>query len=220
MAAQLILMKGCSLRALCRWMARAISSLPVPVSPVMSTVVVADLGHAAALPDDPVGIGIAGRRREVAVAELPGLDRLQDDRLQIILFEGFGEVIEGPLLQGVHGVRHGAVGGEDDDGQGGIVLRDPVEETHAVEPRHLEVRGDGSDLLLPEDLQGLQAVRGRDHLITLLFQHGFEDQPHVQLVVHNEDLRRLHAGAVLFLPFPRDFHSLPSLTYLESSGQL
>ena len=41
MAAQLILMKGCSFRALCRWMARAISSLPVPVSPVMSTVVIA-----------------------------------------------------------------------------------------------------------------------------------------------------------------------------------
>jgi len=36
-AAQLTLMSGLSLRLLVEWMARAISSLPVPVSPVTST---------------------------------------------------------------------------------------------------------------------------------------------------------------------------------------
>ena len=36
-AAQLILISGLSLRLLAEWMARAISSLPVPVSPVIST---------------------------------------------------------------------------------------------------------------------------------------------------------------------------------------
>ena len=51
-----------------------------------------------------------------------------------------------------------------------------------------------------KNLQGLQTVRGRDHVVALLFQHGLEDQPHVQLVVHDEDLCRLHPGAVLSLP--------------------
>ena len=44
MAAPLILMNGPSRRALIRWMARATSSFPVPVSPVMST----EKGEAAA----------------------------------------------------------------------------------------------------------------------------------------------------------------------------
>ena len=39
MAAQLTLMNGWSLRPECSWSARATSSLPVPLSPVMSTVV-------------------------------------------------------------------------------------------------------------------------------------------------------------------------------------
>ena len=38
-AAGLTATKGLSRRGLCRWIARAISSLPVPLSPVMSTVV-------------------------------------------------------------------------------------------------------------------------------------------------------------------------------------
>ena len=37
MAAQLTFTKGLSARLLCRWMARAMSSLPVPLSPVMRT---------------------------------------------------------------------------------------------------------------------------------------------------------------------------------------
>ena len=63
MAAQLTLMSGMSRCALRSWMARATSSLPVPVSPVMSTVLFVSrdqLGaadhvlHRAAAPDDAV----------------------------------------------------------------------------------------------------------------------------------------------------------------------
>ena len=46
MAAQLTLMSGISRCALRSWMARATSSFPVPVSPVMSTVLLR-LRHAA-----------------------------------------------------------------------------------------------------------------------------------------------------------------------------
>ena len=63
MAAQLTLMSGIARCALRSWMARATSSLPVPVSPVMSTVLFGlgdelgaldDVLHRAAAADDAV----------------------------------------------------------------------------------------------------------------------------------------------------------------------
>ena len=45
-AAQLMATKGCAARGLPRWMARAISSLPVPVSPEISTLARVRLAHA------------------------------------------------------------------------------------------------------------------------------------------------------------------------------
>ena len=106
-----------------------------------------DLRHGTAGADDPVGVRLSGRRREVLVVHQPGLDGLQDDRLEFILLEGLGDVVEGPLLQGIDGSGDGAVGGEDDHRQGGVVPHDPFQEPHPVQPRHLEIRGDDGDLL-------------------------------------------------------------------------
>ena len=71
-AAQLTLMSGMSRCALRSWMARATSSLPVPVSPVISTVLLVSatqlgaldhLLHRAAAADDAVVIELARRAR-------------------------------------------------------------------------------------------------------------------------------------------------------------
>ena len=80
-AAQLTLMSGMSRCALRSWMARATSSLPVPVSPVMSTVLLRlghqlgaldDVLHRAAAPDDAVVVELL-----VALAEQVAVLRAQ-----------------------------------------------------------------------------------------------------------------------------------------------
>jgi len=112
-------------RTLLEWIARATSSLPVPLSPVMSTLLSLDAAwrmirntsRISGCPDD-------------ALKGVPRFDlRPQCDilLLQPLLFqrarreagphrsEWLGDIVVHALLDGVHGRRDGPVGGDDDE---------------------------------------------------------------------------------------------------------
>ena len=114
---------GRSLRAECRWTARATSSLPVPLSPVMSTQ--ASVGATRAMrlntaciaglrptSSSPIGLERRGRLldRPGPAGERPG-DRVE----RLVQVERLGQVVERPALDGPHRGGQVAEGGDDDD---------------------------------------------------------------------------------------------------------
>ena len=109
-------------------MARAISSLPVPDSPEISTVECRlgdalhdreDLLHPRAAADD-VGEGEAllerGAEVKVLVLELFPLDGVADDDLQLVDVERLGDVVERAGLQRLDRRFRRGVRGDHDDG--------------------------------------------------------------------------------------------------------
>ena len=105
-AAQLTLMSGCSRCGAAAWMARATSSLPVPVSPVISTVLLVcatssarldHVLHPAAAADDAVVVELlVALAEQVAVlrAQALVLDGAVDDDQQLVDLERLLQVVE------------------------------------------------------------------------------------------------------------------------------
>src|SRR4051812_3598327 len=108
MAAQLILMKGPVCRNEYSCSARAMSSLPVPDSPVMSTVErgvrhllddgidLTDGGRISDQPEPAVRGGLLGPG--ISPRQGMGLHRLLDDLTDLLLVERLLDVVEGPQL--------------------------------------------------------------------------------------------------------------------------
>ncbi len=69
----------------------------------------------------------------------------------------------------------------------GWALRSAGEEVDAAHVGHLEVGQHHVEGLVPERLEGVPAVAGRDALVPLRFQDHLEDVPLVLLVVDDED---------------------------------
>ena len=126
MAAQFTLMNGLSRRDEPRCSAFAMSSLPVPLSPVMSTVDGESATRADHLVDRRASTGdvaderagaspSASRACSVLALEVVRAGRLGDDLLQLVLLERLGDVVEGAGLERLDRAVDGAVGGDDDD---------------------------------------------------------------------------------------------------------
>ena len=135
----------------CGWPGRP-SSLPVPVSPWMSTVAVVgamawqrleDLVHARAVADDALeaellvelpfqlAVGSASRRRSAALSTMARSSARST---------GLVQVIGRPLLDRLHGRLHVAVAGDHDDLGVGQLLAGLAEDGQAVEVGHLADR--------------------------------------------------------------------------------
>ena len=116
-------------------MARATSSLPVPLSPVISAVAsrggeladeLENLLHRLAAADDAQFVILRFQQRLVGDHLLHvarGLERVGDDLLELGHVERLEQVIVGPELHRLDGGLRGAVGGHQDDQQLGVDLR-------------------------------------------------------------------------------------------------
>ncbi len=181
------------------------SSLPVPLSPVMSTVE-GESATLATISWTALHRGrLAHQRRPLALAR-GGVDvlalqvvrpgRLGDHLLQLLLLERLGDVVEGARLERGHGAVHRAVGGDDDDRHVGEVGADALRSSSMPPMRGMtrSVTTTSTGVLASTASACSPSAGGRD-LVALALQHGGEDPPDVHLVVDDEDVG--HAGRSL-----------------------
>ena len=154
MAAQLILMNGLALRDEFSCSARATSSLPVPDSPVISTVdgvsatfsmTRVDLLDApASRPMIPKRAarrrGLRSRRAASAPRERVRACSAFSTMPDLLLVEGLVDVVEGAELERLDRVVDRAVRGDHDHRHVGMLGRQPAKQAHPVQPGHLRDR--------------------------------------------------------------------------------
>ena len=136
-AAQLIETKARSCRRLLAWIARAASSLPVPLSPVIRTVESVEATFSIRSKTSCIGrllpimfsklVSVPERLLEehVFLAEPPVLEAVGHEDLELLDVEGLDDVIHGPQPEGLDGLLDAAVGRDHDDRDGGLLLLEP-----------------------------------------------------------------------------------------------
>ena len=169
-AAQFTLTKLRAARSELWWMAPAISSLPVPVSPRMSTVelLLATLrttpstrcsGVAAA--DDLVEVVVllllVAQVVEL-VAQALQLERLLDLDLHLLELERLLHVVEGAVLHRLDRGRHRAERGHQDDRRGRVQRLGRAQHVEAVGAAHLQVADDDVEVAFVQPLERGVAV--------------------------------------------------------------
>ena len=77
-----------------------------------------------------------------------------------LLAEGLGDKIVGALLDGLFRGLNGAVGGNDNDGHGGVDILDDADEVDAIHQGHFEIGDEDGEGLGHELFEGFLAVGG------------------------------------------------------------
>ena len=170
MAAQLTGTNGPPWRGLDWWMARATSSLPVPLSPRSSTVA----SESATARIRSSAACIAGERpsrasqaealldlRAQAAILLPQaavLERALDGQADLAQLERLGQIVVGALAHGLDGRLQAAEGRHEDHAGAGLALLGRAQEGQAVDLVHHEVGEDHVDLLALDGGQGARSA--------------------------------------------------------------
>ncbi len=187
-------------------MARATSSLPVPVSPGDKHGDVqlrcppeqaVERAHGGTFADDVLeaedAIQLAPQRVRLLLEPLT-LQRPGHHEPHFVRIEGLGEVVVGSLLDGLHRLGDGGVGGHEDDLGVGRVLLDGLEDLEAVRPRHANVRQHHIEALGLDEGERTAAILGGRHAVSVTENAG-DQLEHVLLVVSDENARLIHLRA-------------------------
>ena len=175
--------------------ARATSSLPLPLSPVISTV--ASLGatrqaswstaRRAGLSATMPASDLGGQAVGSAVA--PEADDVAAGGHQLVQVDRLAQVVHRAQLQGRHGLGHVGEGGHQEEGQVGAAAAGLAQHLQAVHAGHAHVADHQGGALAPQQGQGDAAVGGLDHVEARLAQGGGVEVAVGGLVVHDQ-----HAG--------------------------
>ena len=198
-AAQLTATNGPLARGASSWRARATSSLPVPVSPWIST----EAGVGAARLDQPMHLlhrfAVADQATDPPdIFEPPAKDRdllkglrlverLLDEQPESIHVDGLGQIVVGAFAHGRDGAVDGGEPGQDDDRHPGQF---PLERVHQPEPvdiRHYEVRDHEGRTGDRDLLEGFLSLSGDFYLISPAREDGLERGARILLIVDDED---------------------------------
>ena len=175
------------------------SSLPVPVSPLISTVVLLlatffdHVEHAlqgTAGADDVVELVDAALLvAEVVdfVAQAPVLERLVDLDLHLLDLERLGHVVEGADLHRLDGRVHRAERGHEDHRRLRLQRLGGPQHVEAVTAAHLQVAQDDVEVGLVQALDGHVAVAGFGDLVPGLDEGAGESAAERVVVVGDED---------------------------------
>ena len=162
----------------CAWIARASTSLPVPLSPVSSTVALYSAARSSSssrsiIPGDAATIGRSPTARldvaleqGVRAAQPLALPGLLDREQHLGGLEGLGQVVEGAALEGLDREVAGAVGGHQQDGSAGQAADQLGQQLEAVHAGHAHVAEHDVHGRL-EAGEGGRRVGGRHHLVAL-----------------------------------------------------
>ena len=141
----------------------------------------------------------AGAESELGVfaGEARGLERAADDEEEAVGLEGLLDEVVGAVLDGGDGGLDGAVAGDHDDGDVGLLDVHGLQDAEAVEPGALEpdVEDDERGAAVPEGGHGLVAVAGLADGVALVFQHAFDEHADIGLVIDDEDFLS-HRGLI------------------------
>ena len=199
--AQFTATKGPWLRGPSSWIARATSSLPVPLSPRISTVT-CDRRHAPDRLEDLLHRGAAAEqaaelllRRHLRAQphdlalELPAREQLAHLDAQRLHLEGLGQVVGGAALHGLDGGRDGLGAAQHDHRRRRVLLaRAPRSRSKPLRPgitRSSRIRSGGASA---SRRKRVVDARGGQHLALVLEQHA-ERFLHSGLVVDDQDAR-------------------------------
>ena len=194
---------GPFLRRLWLWMKRAMTSLPVPLSPrIMTVASVAAARRHFSICSSMAGLRLCGcvglaQRLQPAFQRLDLVlqrgvgERPLHHQQQILALERLLQVVECAVAHGQHRALHRAEGGEKDDGQAGMRLVQPREDLFARHPGHPHVQQHQVGRIRQSLGQALRrdprnAVHGDagqpQHALDVLAQRGFvvdhEDAAH------------------------------------------
>ena len=118
---------------------------------------------------------------------LPLQDPLHEEG-GLLRVEGLDDVVERPLLHGLHRRVDRRVGGDDDDLRVGTQSLHLGEDVEAVQiAGHLQVDEADGELRLPHRVQSGSTVLRDGDLVPVLPEPGGEGLAHRRLVVHHED---------------------------------
>ena len=233
-AAQLTLMRGIARWALRSWMARATSSLPVPVSPVMSTVLFdwatrsirCSTSWIARLRahDAVVAELLVPFREQVAVlrAEALVLEGAAHDHEQFVDLEGLLEVVEGPEPHGLDRALDRGVGRHHHD-LGPLAFGQRrgqfTEHLEAGLLRHAVVHDEHVEAPLRQQALRLGGARRRHHVVIRVAQRPAQGPDDLLLVVDEQDRAAgFHGYAVLGCRGSSRRTSVPSPRRLSTSS--
>ena len=196
---ELTVTKGAPERGECVWIARATSSLPVPLSP--STRIVERDGPARRTSSNtlrmPGGLADdapeAEAQREllaqapVLLGQPPRLGALAQGQEHFLVLEGLRDVVEGAEAHRLDGALDRGVGRHDHDDGVGIAPQDVAQHVEARPVGQHQVEQDDVVGLGLEQGHGLGGGRRRGDLVALPRQQGAEDVADDLLVVDDED---------------------------------
>ena len=198
-AAQFNRTSGLSARGEAAWIASAMSSLPVPLSPVMSTLARGgthlrdqreDLLHLRVVGDDVMErVAVAQPVPEAPrlLEEARLLHRALDDRGERLVLERLGQVVVGAALHRVDRARDRPERRHHDEHRAGRRGAGLVHERDPVEAGHFDVRQDDVRGELFELAEGLEPVGGGLGLIPLVVENFTQRGTGVCLVVDDEN---------------------------------
>ena len=193
--------KGRSRRSLRAWIARAASSLPTPVSPVMSTGALERATKSMAFwsariagPKPTIvtsGSRTGGETRRLALGRRRPSSASVTDPPQGVRVARLGHILEGPAADGVDRLGDVALARDDDERQGGVGPPEAVEQVQPAHPVHDDVADHDVEGLVVDDLQCRRRVRRELADLALAREQGSERLPHLAVVVYDQQ-PRLH----------------------------
>ena len=148
------------------------------------------LHRAAASQDAAELVALLELRSQVCVlrSQLPLVHRLLDDVHQLVEVERLGDEVGGALLDGIHRVPYGPVAGDDDADDRGVAGTGRVDHLGAVYPAQPQVGDQQVEGELLDQLQGLLAAVGLDHLEPPLHQALGGQLPEGGFVIDQEQM--------------------------------
>ena len=198
MAARLTATNGASAMPDSRWISRASSSLPVPLSPRIRTVAESFATFwtssrisrvRAARPDDELAVGLLGdlgaQPQDVPVEVLP-LAGVGHERPHALEVEVLRDVVIRAVAHRLDRRVELLQRRDDDDFDVGVVLLDDLEDFEAADARQADVEQHQVDVLLLHHLEGRFAGGGAQHAVVAL-EHRRQRLAHPLVVVDDED---------------------------------
>ena len=204
-------MNGASPRPDSLCSSRARSSLPVPLSPRISTVAESlrdlvheldDLADLLARSDVELAVALLGHlraeRHHLTIEILP-LAGIAHERAQLVVVEVLGDVVIGAVLHRLHGGLDLVDGRDHDALDQAVVLLDDAQDVEAADAWQADVLQHHVDFLLAQERQRGFAARNRQDPVVAPEDRG-DRLPHALIVVADQDGfrgRRHREGAIV-----------------------